>query len=360
MQQSESAIHAAKDYFERLRWRSIPIHSIRNGKCTCGRTCRNPGKHAAVSWKNAHKWFDPFQGFNKSNPGNLGILTGAPSNLVVIDIDVDKGGFDSLETLKKRFGPLDDHTLTVSTGGGGRHIYYSYTGGKVSNGVNVLGSGIDLRGDGGYVLAPPSIHRTERIYQWENGLHQPATLPAELIDALSEPRIRSGSGDCIPRGERNDSLFRYACKLRGEGKEKTAILNQIHQYNITSCRPPLVVDEVSRIALSACRYEPGANSQCYEDAWIQRVFSESGPGGAGMRAVLTVLWQFMKKHGGICYPSQELIAECAGIRSTNTVRKHLRNAEAEGWILAYSRIGQNGNSSIGYVANIPPPIQTAA
>ncbi|HZM83026.1 MAG TPA: bifunctional DNA primase/polymerase [Candidatus Limnocylindrales bacterium] len=99
--------------------------------------------------------------------GMLAIRTGAASGLVVVDVDPGKGGSETLLTLVKR--GLCPPTRFVRTGSGGLHLYYQHPGAhsKIPNSAGKLGPGIDVRGDGGYVVAPPSVHpRTRQTYDW--------------------------------------------------------------------------------------------------------------------------------------------------------------------------------------------------
>lgn len=87
--------------------------------------------------------------------------------MVVLDIDPRHGGDDALAELEARHGKLPD-TPRVLTGGGGSHIYFRHPG-KISipNSVSKIAPGIDVRGDGGYVIAPPSVHPNGNRYLWE-------------------------------------------------------------------------------------------------------------------------------------------------------------------------------------------------
>ncbi len=95
---------------------------------------------------------------------NIGIPTGERSGLLVLDIDADKGGFASLEEWEVE-EPMPE-TAMVRTGRGGIHYYFSYPadGSRIPNSASKLGPGLDVRGEGGYVLAPPS--RTEGDYAY--------------------------------------------------------------------------------------------------------------------------------------------------------------------------------------------------
>ena len=82
----------------------------------------------------------------------MGIVTDAVSGLVVLDVDPRHGCEESLKNLEREHGPLP-RTLEAMTGGGGRHIYFAHPGGSVRNRVGIT-PGIDLRGDGGCIVAP--------------------------------------------------------------------------------------------------------------------------------------------------------------------------------------------------------------
>ena len=86
---------------------------------------------------------------------NVAIRTGAVSGLVVLDVDGPEG-FASLKALEARHGALP-RTYTVSTPRGGLHFYFAHPGGTIPNSAGKIAPGIDLRGDGGYVVAPPSV-----------------------------------------------------------------------------------------------------------------------------------------------------------------------------------------------------------
>ena len=177
----------------------IPVHTVRDGMCSCGSpACGSPGKHPTP----ARGLHDAFTDRNTveviwgDNPDlNIGIITGKKSGVWVLDIDAGKDGFDSLEKLIQEHGPLPD-TLSVHTGGGGQHLFFLMPEeGDVRNRTNIR-PGIDVRGTGGYVVAPPSVHISGGKYSWENlsGL-EPA--PTWIIDAMS-PEIPPVEHDVWP------------------------------------------------------------------------------------------------------------------------------------------------------------------
>lgn len=147
---------AALDYLAR-GWSVIPV--------------REKAKRPAVPWKayqekyvseeTLHDWF------RRSPDYNVAVVTGALSGIVVMDVDPRHGGNESLRKLEREHGPLPK-TVESITGGGGRHVYFSHPGELVPNRTNIE-PGIDLRGDGGCIVAPPSIHPSGKRYRWKKG-----------------------------------------------------------------------------------------------------------------------------------------------------------------------------------------------
>lgn len=118
--------------------------------------------------------------------GMLAIRTGVVSGLVVIDVDQRNGGHESMAQLITR--GLLPPTSWVQTGSGGVHFYYRHPGGQLPNSQGRLGQGVDVRGDGGYVVAPPSIHpKTGQPYQWRIDLSGLVEMPPALVQACLPP-----------------------------------------------------------------------------------------------------------------------------------------------------------------------------
>jgi Bifunctional DNA primase/polymerase, N-terminal len=113
---------------------------------------------------------------------NVGVPTGEKSGLLVLDIDQRGGGPESLALLERKNGPLPK-TARSRTGGGGMHVFFRYpVGEEVRNSAGWLGPGLDVRGEGGYVVVPPS--RTQSAYEWIDRL--PLAEAAWLLECLSE------------------------------------------------------------------------------------------------------------------------------------------------------------------------------
>lgn len=171
--QVQNMVDYAVDY-ARHGFAVFPVHYIlESGNCSCGNEqCNSKGKHPFYKggFKEASK--DEFtirRLWKKTLFANIGIATGSISNLFVIDIDKKNGGFDSLDIYEKEHGKLDDRNLVV-TGSGGFHYYYLYSGPECRSTINIR-PGIDTRGDGGYVIAPPSnsSYGSEYFFDTESG-----------------------------------------------------------------------------------------------------------------------------------------------------------------------------------------------
>ena len=113
---------------------------------------------------------------------NVGVPTGKRSGLLVLDIDLRDGGPESLIALERENGPLP-RTARARTGGGGVHVFFRYPAEKeVRNSAGWLGPGLDVRGEGGYVVVPPS--RTQGVYEWME--RAPLTEAVWLLEHLGE------------------------------------------------------------------------------------------------------------------------------------------------------------------------------
>lgn len=169
---------------------------------------------------------------------DYGIGLACGDGLFVVDVDA-KAGFDSSEAARVALGLPE--TYTVATRNGGWHLYYRGDG---PNSVGKLLPGIDTRGLGGYVVAPPTPG-----YEvlWNETL---ADVPAATLDALERP-VRVDAQNAIDRravlqgvaeGQRQDTLFRYACSMRARGLDlrEAQVLLEVAAEN---CDPPFSFDQ---------------------------------------------------------------------------------------------------------------------
>jgi len=198
---------------------------------------------------------------------NIGIATGIISGIVVLDIDHKNDGMTKLRQIEALHGDLPV-TVTGRTGNG-YHLYFRHPGTSIVSRAAVAGiAGLDIRGDGGYVVAPPSRHASGNEYLWE---HRPdkaarAAMPDWLIKLISAPATApvapqtTSARNPVPEGQRNDVLFRLACSLGTKGLTETAITAALQAENVERCQPPLAEGEVVAIVRSAARYPNSANS----------------------------------------------------------------------------------------------------
>jgi hypothetical protein len=138
-------------------------------------------KAATTNAKTIRHWWE------HEATANIGLATGSVSGIFVLDVDPDHGGAESLVMLERTFGKLPS-TVVNLTGGGGQHLLFRHPGGcKVRNLVGFY-DGLDVRGDGGYILAPPSVHPNGRRYRWSTeDARQIAEAPEWLIEIVREP-----------------------------------------------------------------------------------------------------------------------------------------------------------------------------
>ena len=203
--------------------------------------------------------------WTKNPNANVGIATGKRSNIVVLDVDAGHGGNESLAALVREHGSLPK-TVTAHTGGGGRHIIFVHPGIDIHNSASKLGQGLDIRGDGGYIVAPPSIHPNGKAYTWAErpSLAPLADMPAWMIEKLTAvtpleyPKGEQETPGAIASGSRNQVLTSLAGTMRRRGMSESAIYTALLTENQVKCVPPLDDKEVSLIAKSVMRYEPKA------------------------------------------------------------------------------------------------------
>lgn len=173
--------------YARRGWAVFPCHTPGTAGCSCaaGASCTSPGKHPRTrrGLHDASSDPDVVARWWRAWPlANVGLRTGA--GLVVVDVDPAHGGMAALADLEAAHGRFPP-TAAVRTGGAGLHLYFAAEA-PVRNSAGVLGPGIDIRGDGGYVIAPPSRHASGSPYRW-SGTGPLAPLPAWVTEALARP-----------------------------------------------------------------------------------------------------------------------------------------------------------------------------
>ncbi|MEO6829441.1 MAG: bifunctional DNA primase/polymerase, partial [Acidobacteriaceae bacterium] len=178
-------------------------------------------------------------------------------------------GKASLKALTAAHGALPE-TICAMTGRKGSdgtrkgcHYYFrAPLGVPIRNSAGILGKGLDIRADGGYVVAPPSLHPSGLLYKWLVPEQPLAEVPTWMLTKLSEAKPASAPQQmqdaAIGEGGRNAALTSLAGTMRRRGMEPEAIEAALLKENETRCQPPLAASEVRNIASSVARYQPAA------------------------------------------------------------------------------------------------------
>ncbi|MBI4158296.1 MAG: AAA family ATPase [Candidatus Yanofskybacteria bacterium] len=198
---------------------------------------RKPTKEEIIKW------------FSELNPTGIGIITGKISGIVVVDVDL--GG--STEGLSE--------TATVKSGGGGKHFYYKYPGIPVKTTSGQIGPKIDIRGDGGFIVAPLSRHPNGNFYVVEKGFDKIgiAELPQWILEKSKDTNSNSYSEIVlgVEEGRRNTSATTLIGKLLNHlpKKDWTDFAWPVVQgWNLRN-KPPLGIEELKNTFTSIAKSE---------------------------------------------------------------------------------------------------------
>lgn len=270
---------AAALAYARAGLRVLPLYAISpHGGCQCrrGASCPDAGKHPRITeWQHqASSDEAQIRTWWRGWPdANIGVACGA--EVVVIDVDVKAGapGESSLATLAAELGDLPDSAEAL-TPTGGRHLVFRGDPTLRNSQAGKLAAGLDVRGNGGYFVAPPS--RTEKgEYEWRafsSVLDGPLVpLPRAWLERLAAGRNGNGNGRHhagsasvgelpaeIYEGQgRNAQLFSLACGMVARGMSRVEIKDSLDSVNYHRCRPPLDTDELGKLIDSALKYPRG-------------------------------------------------------------------------------------------------------
>ena len=233
-----------------------------------------------ISEHGLNDWFDNPDDARKlwaAHPDlNIGIVCGVPSHgLVVLDVDEDddhgKHGLDALNDWEDVRGELPSTAVAI-TGRGGLHYLYRTDRTNIRPSTNAE-LAVDVRADGGYIVAPPSIHPNGVPYRWQDGCapwERPiATANGNVYDFLDHVQRNGGAEDgarptatfdlpaTIKQGERDDTLYRYACSLRHRGERDDVIQAMVEKANRDNCEKSLPQSDIDRIVRQACKHGAG-------------------------------------------------------------------------------------------------------
>lgn len=193
---------------------------------------------------------------------NIGIATGEASGIIVVDVDGPEG-----QAAIAVYGEMP--RTPVAKTGKGWHIVFARGDNAIRNSASKLGEKIDVRGDGGYIVAPPSLHPSGHRYEWARGRdpHELALapIPDAILERLTAPVVVSAgvaptsngrlasqipSLPYISDGTRNSTLTEYAGRLFAQNLGELEVLRLLIGMNESQCRPPLDRSEVEAIVLS--------------------------------------------------------------------------------------------------------------
>lgn len=205
------------------------------------------GKISIIGWKRYQKekvtiseideWWSQWP------RANIGLVTGSINRLLVLDIDGEEG-YQSLKVLSQK-APIN---TPIARSSRGKHIYFRATM-NVGNYTRIM-PGIDVRCEGGYVVAPPSIHSSGKTYTWEKSIldFDLEDIPTWLSEILSQKEVKNRARSAsIPLGRRNAELTRISGTLRNRGLSPDVVKDTLSKINEIHCEVPLGQGEVDSI-----------------------------------------------------------------------------------------------------------------
>ncbi|MEP2759026.1 MAG: bifunctional DNA primase/polymerase [Hyphomicrobiales bacterium] len=210
---------------------------------------------AETGWqKNATSDPESIKALFQKHPGmNYGIVTGADSGLVVLDVD-EKKGISGSKSLKPRINPADLDTYSVRTPSGGRHFYFLSNDTSLKNGIDLL-PGVDFRGSGGYIVGPGSTINSNTYVTVTSKTAQP--IPESVVQLMSPPKVVQLTAKSplagVPEGQRDDAAFKYACKLRKLGLSHPEAAELV-LAKAKNCIPPFPEEQALKCLNSAWNY----------------------------------------------------------------------------------------------------------
>ena len=256
----------------------FPCHSPRDTGCSCrSATCKDIGKHprtihglhdASTDASLVKRWWTQFP------DANIGLRTGV--TCWALDIDPRHGGDTTLAGWEQAHGRLPDTPVSLTGGGGVHYMFRPPAQGRIPTRTHVA-EGVDTRGDGGYIVVPPSQHVSGRAYAWDSAYDIEDTLlaqaPAWLLTLCQESEYTPmpEAGTPLGDGQRNSTLSRMAFAMRKANMSLDAIYVAVANENTTRCIPPLDEDELRKIVegkrhigpdpvLRPSRPEPGSRN----------------------------------------------------------------------------------------------------
>jgi Bifunctional DNA primase/polymerase, N-terminal len=169
-------------YADRLGWLVHPCRAVRPGGDKVDRkkpAIKKWHERATTNPAQIRHWWRAYP------DSSIAIATGSRSGIWVLDVD----GAEGLESLRRRPDLLAIETATQRTGSGGMQLFFQWPAGRtIRNSCRKLGPGLDVRGEGGYVVAPPSVHPNDQLYEWIRDPEAIAPAPGWLVEAIDPPK----------------------------------------------------------------------------------------------------------------------------------------------------------------------------
>lgn len=218
----------------------------------------------------------------------IGMVTGKISGLVVIDVDIPNE--ECMHLLSKLLKPPDalsvfDNIPRSATPNGGWHLFFRHPGFSIGNN-SLLIPGADFRGDGGYVILPPSKNEDGKYYRWEHSIlkYPPQPLPQAYIDYVksaqrlgysektTDNHIANSSQQPFTEGRRDEDLFHTANTLLRGGASEDFVRTTLRRL-AKSCKPPFSEHEAHIKVDSALRRAIRRDRNIAEEAryWVENI-----------------------------------------------------------------------------------------
>jgi hypothetical protein len=231
--EKNSMLQCAHWYLENMKWSVIPV---------------SRDKKPLIKWEEYQKRLPTTQEIDhwweRTPDANIGIVTGKISNLACIDIDDPEIKHDAISRIENFMKPP-----TCMTPRGGRHLYFKYPEGtELRNAVSIIPK-VDIRGEGGYVVAPPSINGSGGSYKWLPGKQidkiTMVGFPVSIIDSTTRKRVsEEPDKNMFHEGRRDDDLFHIA-NIMVKGGARIEEIRSVLLNLAKTCSPPYPEGEIS-------------------------------------------------------------------------------------------------------------------
>lgn len=257
MKEANPFLRAALAYAARLKWPVFPLKPRAKEPLT-----PHGHKDATLEEKIIRDWWRQWP------KANIGIPTGI--RFWVLDVDPRNGGEESLMPLIARHTALAD-TIRQQTGGGGSQYLYQLPAQQKIGCHTAVWPGIDVKGEGGYVVVPPSVHPSGKEYFWDTAkksILEETINPANpwlIVEIMAATNHTGGEPFHLPekikKGEQHKTLFKMGSAMRHKGCGYEEILAALWEVNQKRCEVPGPRENIEKLAESICKqYRAGGSA----------------------------------------------------------------------------------------------------